>query len=94
MDDKTKEVVSVFEDYVNRGSMTGTAKEFAEEIVTGNVHKTLQQLMFKCFVACIIKWAECADNSRHDGRNEYTVKLCKEIVDTIGKDKLECIPYI
>jgi hypothetical protein len=86
-EERTKKIVSDLSNYVNSSS---TQPElFAGEVMRD--HRTLQQSMFKLFCACIIKWSKCAS---YDLRNEYTVKLCKEIVEKIGEDKLKYIPYI
>ena len=44
-------------------------------------HRTLQQGMFRLFVACIREWAKAYDEGRYDLRNEQTCKLCKRIVE-------------
>lgn len=61
------------------------------EHVTSRMHRTLQQKVMGLFLRCIEAWAE--DKGGHDGRNDATVKLCKEIVDKTDK-YARMLPYI
>ena len=42
-------------------------------------HRTLQQASFKVILTMIAQWSE---EEYFDGRNEFTVKACREIVKT------------
>lgn len=54
--------------------------------ITHHTHRTLQQLMFRLFYACIKSWAECYKKGEYDLRNEDTCRLSNEIVEYL-KDK-------
>lgn len=92
--EKTEQTVKCLARYVNSSNFSKDSAENFANILTTAEHRTLQQLIFKCFAACILKWAECATTNCFDGRNEHTVKTCKKIVDAIGEDALKYMPYI
>jgi len=52
-----------------------------------NEHRTLQQQVFALFTLCVREWAVCANFSRFDGHNEYTVHLSRQIWEDILKER-------
>lgn len=57
-------------------------------------HRTLQQQTFGFFLICIRKWAALAlSESRYDARNEWTVQVCRQIVDWV-EDVEDRPPFI
>jgi hypothetical protein len=60
--------------------------------VTQYEHRTLQQREMVVLWECIVAWAENDKPGHYDARNEATVKLCRWIVDTVGKEQY--FPYV
>jgi len=78
---------------ISNGVNTGLLKPeyFAEQVVERS-HRTLQQLMFKCFYACIVSWAKHSKVGYCDARNEATTSICRKIVEHVGEDP--ALPFI
>lgn len=49
-------------------------------------HRTLQQSSFKAILRLIQRWAELESSGRYDGRNEFTVKTCRKLIETLEKE--------
>jgi ribonucleotide reductase beta subunit family protein with ferritin-like domain len=68
------------------------SSEFEEEFVqyvTKNMHRTLQQKMFKLMLKCIAEWSVNYLGDNYDLRNEDTVKLSNAIATLmVDKDRL------
>jgi hypothetical protein len=73
---------------VNGAGTEGLA-ELADKILQD--HRTLQQQTFGLMMLCIQKWSE---TENFDGRNEYTVKLCKKLMETAKDDWFGRVPLI
>ncbi len=69
-----EKVVEALSTFVNCG---GRPDEFAALVM--REHRTLQQLMFGCFMECVQAWAR--DEFGHDLRNEFTYLKSREIID-------------
>lgn len=63
--------------FVNRHNKVAF-EAFATQL-TQYEHRTLQQLAFGLFWLCIKSWAK---REHFDARNEYTVKTCKDLVES------------
>jgi hypothetical protein len=72
--------------FVNRHSKLAF-EAFASQL-TQCEHRTLQQLAFGLFWLCIKSWAK---REHFDARNEYTVKTCKDLVES--REELY-LPYV
>ena len=81
-----RQVAEQLVDGINRMSLD--SKEFVDVVTTS--HRTLQQMAFRLFIACIKEWAT---HTRSDARNEATVNLSKRIVEALGDD-IDYIPFI
>jgi hypothetical protein len=46
-------------------------------------HRTLQQQTFGLFMKCIERWS---NTGSFDARNEYTIKLCKKMMEAVKDD--------
>lgn len=66
-------------------------RQFAEAMCHRE-HRTLQQNFFRAMVAAIKQWAEDCREGRFDLRNEGTVKLSAQIVQSV--DDLERLPHV
>lgn len=77
------EAAKIMEDFVNGNR---DKKEFVEYIVN-NTHRTLNQSLIGLFIA-VLKYEAGAS---YDGRNEASVKLCKQLLPIIEDAYL---PYI
>jgi hypothetical protein len=86
---KTQEAVRMMSDFVN--NMCMDPKEFAEGM--GNEHRTLQQTFTNLCFEWIKFNAEQYDKKIFDGRNEYSCKVCKEIVEKVEAVGYRC-PFI
>ena len=65
------------------------SKEFVDTILRS--HRTLQQGVFGLFLQVIEAWSKLDENSS-DLRNEYTVKMSKEIMKAmVCGSKVPCI---
>jgi hypothetical protein len=62
---------------------------FADKVV--HSHRSLQQNLFRLFMDCVERWAECERRSYFDIRNRHTVKMCKKILDIDG---ILLIPHV
>ena len=80
---KAEEFVSLLSTYVNRGGSNARKRRYVVEAIMQE-HRTLQQLMFSMFMECIAEWATKDKDGRYDGRNEYTVKTCNQIIQNMG----------
>lgn len=58
------------------------ARVFAQEVM--REHRTIQQNLFRVVGMLIDEWAGAHENNTYDPRNEYTVKRCREIKETVG----------
>lgn len=76
MDNRTKDAVDNFSNYVNSFGLK--PKDFADAVM--NQHRTLQQSMFSCMIECMKSWSEMYEKERFDARNEDTCKLSNKIV--------------
>jgi hypothetical protein len=76
-EEQAQEICKHLSQYVN--SMGRRPKYFAECV--SQEHRTLQQSMFNVFMSCIAMWAEKNDKGMFDGRNEFTVKTSKKIME-------------
>lgn len=79
-DKEAKAVVDKMSRFVN--GMSRHPESFVKYVTSE--HRTLQQSMFNLFLACMKEWAACADKGWYDGRNEFTVKQSKKIMEAIG----------
>jgi len=72
-----KDLVEKVTDFINTFSLGGKCDEFTEAMC--REHRTLQQ----SFTRLCLAWLEkCAsDDYRHDGRNEASHKLAKEMIE-------------
>lgn len=82
MDNRTKDAVENFSNYVNNFSLK--PKDFADEVM--NCHRTLQQSMFNCMIECMRDWSEMYEKGRYDARNEDTCRLSNEIIKQFGDE--------
>ena len=82
-----KEAVRTVSDYLN--NMCVVPEEFVQEMECE--HRTLQQKFTElCFLW--IKHNARKEELQYDGRNEYTVKMCKEINNAV--DLPDRMPFI
>lgn len=72
---------------------------YEQEVIKGFVdkvlvsHPTLQQSLMRAIYSLLMSWANCHEEGyMFDGRNEATVKFCKELKDKFGEDQY--FPYI
>jgi hypothetical protein len=76
--DSIGKVMEAFQTIVDYGNVMGRKTEDTAEII-GDVlessHRTLQQEAMSVLIKVIVNYAD----ARHDGRNEYSVKVCKAI---------------
>ena len=75
-----EKVANILGDFVNSGGERAF-NEFATGIL--RQHRTLQQMIFTCFMKCVKAWAEQKAKGWFDARNEYTVTVSTEIVDKV-----------
>lgn len=85
---ESREAAIALSDAVNR--MSFKEKDFADEAM--KQHRTLQQGMFRAFVACVAEWSKMYESGRYDLRNEQTVKAANRLWNEVLKD--EYFPYI
>jgi len=78
-EERAQEAVRTMSDFVN--DMARDEKGFLTKM--GQEHRTLQQSFTGLCFAWIKKCAEKADSGLFDGRNEYSVKKCKEILEKV-----------
>ena len=81
-------VASSLSAFMNGAGTTDIA-ELAEEILRD--HRTLQQQTFGLMMTCIQKWSE---TENFDVRNDYTVKLCKKLMEAAKDDWFGRVPLI
>ena len=76
-----KELVGKITDHVN--SFTRDPEDF--NILMSMKHRTLQQ----SFTRMCLQWLEhvASDNYRTDGRNEYSHKVAKEMIEVFQKNR-------
>lgn len=79
------EVAEGFSDFVN-SSFPREREEFAETIAFD--HRTLQEDSFLTFLKCIEHWSNAYDNGNYDGRNEYTCRASKVMLDALKEKGL------
>jgi len=77
--------VGAISDFANRWSGATARHCFATRMCHGT-HRTLQQGSFALMLACIDQWAKDADAGNFDLRNEETVKMAKQIVESFGEE--------
>jgi len=65
--------------FINSGTFQGQ-KAFIHHM--SRDHRTLQQ----GFTRLCVEWIKAQSKAKHDQRNQASVELCKEIVETIGED--------
>ena len=53
---------------------------FIDEL-TNREHRTLQQSSFGLMLKVMEKWSQDYENDKFDGRNEFALKKCKDIVE-------------
>lgn len=93
--EEAKRAAQLLSSIVNNFGPEDDIKVFVDEVL--KQHRTLQQGIFKVIVTLIVAWANLPENN-YDGRNEYTVKTCKQILDlfrdelVVIRDK-PCIPF-
>ena len=75
-----EKIANILGDFVNSGG-NRDFDDFAKGIL--RQHRTLQQMIFTCFMKCVKAWAEQKAKGWFDARNEYTVTVCTEIVDKV-----------
>lgn len=74
--------------YVNSYSSDHAA--FVDEVMRS--HRTIQQALFGLMLQCMKRWTEDGEKGFFDLRNEYTVKMSKEIMKiTEGSTYTPCI---
>ena len=74
-----KELTSFFNNY----DTDGCCKALSDALM--NEHRTLQQSVGRFMMYQITVWAE---TNFYDGRNQATVRVCKDIVEKIGKENM------
>lgn len=70
--------------------------QFAEALCR-HEHRTLQQKVFRAFVAAVRKWDEDYVRNSYDARNEATVTRCAALVAAEKRGdlpQLNALPYI
>lgn len=80
-EERVRNAVQALTNFVN--SYSHDSKAFATELTYE--HRTLQQSAFGLMLTCIDTWANLPEN-QYDGRNEYTIKTCRRIVEAFGED--------
>lgn len=75
-----EKVANILGDFVNSGGMSDF-KDFVSGIL--RQHRTLQQMIFTCFMLCVKGWADQRAKGWYDARNEFTVTVCEDIVDKV-----------
>ena len=75
--ERAEEAARTLSDFVN--DMNADEKHFIETMA--REHRTLQQSFTGLCFAWIKRCAEQAESGNYDGRNEYSVKMCKEITE-------------
>lgn len=86
--EEAEKAFRAFSRYIN--SMSMDPKPFVEAM-TEREHRTLQQSAFGVFMACIEAWSK---QENFDLRNEYTIKMCKKIMEAVKDDWFGRCPYI
>ena len=76
-----KDIADQLSRFVNRMGFSTDAKEFAECVTRD--HRTLQQQTFGLFMTCIEKWSK---TENFDARNEYTIDMCKKMMEAVKND--------
>ena len=76
-----KELADKLSRFVNGGTQEDI-QALADAVLRD--HRTLQQQTFGFFLVCIKKWA-CLEKNWYDLRNEWTVQVCKKIVDQVDE---------
>lgn len=79
-----KEVAEALSRCANNFGPEKGINKFVETIMRD--HRTLQQTMFRFMLQTIYRWSEQHDSGMFDGRNEFTVKTCKKIVEALKDD--------
>ena len=74
---------------VNRMGGGPEAEDFINAVT--NDHRTLQQQTFGLFMKCIEKWSK---TKNFDARNEYTINLCKKMMEAVKDDYFGRPPMI
>ena len=83
-DNTGEKVANILGDFVNSGGMSDF-KDFVSGIM--RQHRTLQQMIFTCFILCIKAWSDNFRKGWFDARNEYTVKVADMIVEGVEEVK-------
>jgi hypothetical protein len=84
-----KDVADSLSKMVNRMGGGPELKDFVDAVT--NDHRTLQQQTFGAFMACIEKWSK---SDRFDARNEYTIKMCKKMMEAVKDEWTGRCPMI
>jgi len=87
-EERARETARNLVDGVN--AMGLDADAFANEIL--RQHRTIQQTVFKAFLATVKAWAALAP-SHYDARNEFTVEQSRKIIEALGQYNLR-VPLI
>jgi hypothetical protein len=74
---------------VNRMGGGPERKDFVDAVT--NDHRTLQQQTFGLFMSCIETWSK---SDRFDARNEYTIKMCKKMMESVKDEWFGRCPMI
>jgi len=85
---ESRDAAIALSDAVN--AMSFRPDHFAYEAM--KQHRTLQQGMFRAFVACVAEWSSMYETGNYDLRNEQTVKAANRIWNEVLKD--EYFPYV
>ena len=78
---KGREVAKLLGDMVNVLGGNNAAEEGFIDELTNREHRTLQQSSFGLMLKVMEKWSKDYEKGMFDGRNEFALKKCKEIVD-------------
>lgn len=68
-------------------------KAFVDEL-TSRTHRTLQQQTMGLFLECCEAWADHERIHQYDARNEFTVKLAKDIMQLERLHGMASVPLI
>lgn len=75
----------IFSNFVNSG-LSYDFEQFAEKITTD--HKTIQDDSFRMMFKCMEKWHTMYKEGNYDGRNEGSLKLAYEMIESLKEKGL------